>query len=196
LVEYHNAIVHKDEQIEKLTGSLQQSILNREEMKQHFKNEILQLQEQLEKTSNLLKEHNCLQKTNFDFDESCSKFEEMLSSPQAGVFGEVKMAFSNYIAEETRRLESEIGNLKVIVIHKEKCFFTVFVFQSIYEADKVEYEAEMARLKDLLTNSKPSSIEVLQLKEELDVKHSKEMEELRTYFEKKCADLEKKYKNN
>jgi hypothetical protein len=72
----------------------------------------------------------------------------------------------------------------------------VFVFQSIYEADKVEYEAEMARLKDLLTNSKPSSNEVLQLKEELDVKHSKEMEELRTYFEKKCADLEKKYKNN
>ncbi|KAJ3623780.1 hypothetical protein MTP99_017443 [Tenebrio molitor] len=176
LVEYHNAIVHKDEQIEKLTGSLQQSILNREEMKQHFKNEIVQLQEQLEKTSNLLKEHNCLQKTNFDFDESCSKFEEMLSSPQAGVFGEVKMAFSNYIAEETRRLESEIGNLK-----------------SIYEADKVEYEAEMARLKDLLTNSKPSSSEVLQLKEELDVKHSKEMEELRTYFEKKCADLEKNY---
>ncbi|KAJ8944430.1 hypothetical protein NQ318_002127 [Aromia moschata] len=33
----------------------------------------------------------------------------------------------------------------------------------------------------------------MELKGELEAKHSREMEELRTYFEKKCADLEKNY---
>lgn len=35
----------------------------------------------------------------------------------------------------------------------------------------------------------------MELKNELEAKHSREMEELRTYFEKKCADVEKKYVN-
>ncbi|XP_063915449.1 pericentrin isoform X3 [Zophobas morio] len=176
LVEYHNAIVHKDEQIEKLTNSLQQSILNREEMKQHFKNEVGQLQEQLEKTSNLLKEHKCLQKTEFDFDETCSKFETVLDSAQVPLFSKVKMAFNNHVEHKRNELENEISKLK-----------------SQFDSAKQEQDAEISHLRELLENVKPFSSDVLELKQELDTKHSKEMEELRTYFEKKCADLEKNY---
>lgn len=126
LVEYHNAIIHKDEQIEKLTNSLQQSILNREEMKQHFKTEISQLQEQLEKTSNLLKEHKCA-KTEFDFDEICSKFESDLSPSQSNLFNELKLAFSQHLVTSKRALENEITNLKVVflsvlIIFSNVCF--------------------------------------------------------------------------
>ncbi|RZC43306.1 myosin-9-like, partial [Asbolus verrucosus] len=151
LVEYHNALAHKDEQIEKLTTSLQQSILNREEMKQHFKNEIGQLQEQLETTSKLLKEHKCGQKS-FDFDDACAKLERVLDPSQSGLFNDLKVALNQHVEEKKRGFEQEIT-----------------------------------------TTVKDSSKEVLELKLELDAKHSKEMEELRTYFEKKCADLEKNY---
>ncbi|XP_972088.2 pericentrin isoform X2 [Tribolium castaneum] len=108
LVEYRDAIVHRDEQIEKLTSSLQQAILNREEMKQHFRSEIAQLQEQLEKTSNLLKDH----KKSFDFDEICAQFEHSLGPPQLAPFGELKAAFASYVEMSKRALENEISNLK------------------------------------------------------------------------------------
>lgn len=192
-MEYHNAIVHKDEQIEKLTNSLQQSILNREEMKQHFKNEVGQLQEQLEKTSNLLKEHKCLQKTEFDFDETCSKFETVLDSAQVPLFSKVKMAFNNHVEHKRNELENEISKLKVNPTKNVVFFFQVFFLQSQFDSAKQEQDAEISHLRELLENVKPFSSDVLELKQELDTKHSKEMEELRTYFEKKCADLEKKY---
>lgn len=59
--------------------------------------------------------------------------------------------------------------------------------------DNNEHANEVARLRDLLGNIKCGSTELMELKEKLDQNHSQEMEELRTYFEKKCADLEKKY---
>lgn len=57
--------------------------------------------------------------------------------------------------------------------------------------EKKERDDEINRLRQLLDNVKCVSMDVVELKEELGVKHAEEMEELRTYFEKKCADLEK-----
>lgn len=59
-------------------------------------------------------------------------------------------------------------------------------------SEKEEYEQEIKRLRDLLANIKCGSTEIMELKNELEAKYSKEVEELRTYFEKKCSDLEKK----
>lgn len=58
--------------------------------------------------------------------------------------------------------------------------------------EKEDYETEINKLRDLLANVKCGSTEIMNLKRELEAKHSREMEELRTYFEKKCVDLEKK----
>lgn len=152
MVEYHSAISHKDEQIEKLTASLQQSILQREEIKQHFKNEINQLRQQLSETSNLLQEHKC--EAGFKLDTS-DYLGEALSQIKASVD---PVKFNNFKAALDGYLQNKIG--------------------SLVNVDKAETCQEMG---------------VLDLKRDLEEKHAKEVEELRTYFEKKCADLEKKY---
>lgn len=51
----------------------------------------------------------------------------------------------------------------------------------------MKFSADKAEIEQLVANG-----DILALKTALDAKHSKEMEELRTYFEKKCSDLEKK----
>ncbi|XP_060522481.1 myosin-11-like isoform X2 [Cylas formicarius] len=61
------------------------------------------------------------------------------------------------------------------------------------ESDRERHDAETARLRNLLETVKCGSTELADLKTELEVKHSREVEELRTYFEKKCAELEKNY---
>lgn len=66
------------------------------------------------------------------------------------------------------------------------------MFQEKANREREEYDIEISRLRDLLANLKCGSAEIMDLKNELEAKHSREMEELRTYFEQKCADLEKK----
>lgn len=51
----------------------------------------------------------------------------------------------------------------------------------------------MNRLRQLLANTKGGSPEICELRRELESIHGREMEDLRTYFERKCADLEKQY---
>lgn len=57
--------------------------------------------------------------------------------------------------------------------------------------EKNEKETEINRLQQLVVNMKTGSVEVKELRHELDVIHKKEMEDLRMYFERKCTDLEK-----
>lgn len=58
---------------------------------------------------------------------------------------------------------------------------------------KAEAEAAINHWKQLLESVKSCSPEVEELRRELEAKHSKEMEELREYFEKRCVDMEKQY---
>lgn len=57
--------------------------------------------------------------------------------------------------------------------------------------EKNEKDAEINRLRQLVVNMKTGSVEVKELRHELDVIHKNEMEDLRMYFERKCTDLEK-----
>lgn len=65
-------------------------------------------------------------------------------------------------------------------------------FQEKARQEKDEYDVEITRLRDLLANLKCGSTEIMDLKNELETKHSREMEALRTYFEKRCTQMEKK----
>lgn len=55
------------------------------------------------------------------------------------------------------------------------------------------YKTELKRFRDLIISIKSNNPELLNLRSEMEIKHQKEMEELRTYFEQKCADMEKQY---
>lgn len=59
------------------------------------------------------------------------------------------------------------------------------------ENERAEHYAETNKLRELLAQINSNASDVLELRQDLESKHAKEMEELRTYFEKKCADLEK-----
>jgi hypothetical protein len=55
-----------------------------------------------------------------------------------------------------------------------------------------EHDVEVAKLRDIVANLKSGNFSGLaEMRQELETKHAKEMEELRRYFEQKCADVEK-----
>ncbi|XP_069680061.1 A-kinase anchor protein 9-like isoform X4 [Periplaneta americana] len=57
-----------------------------------------------------------------------------------------------------------------------------------------EHEVEVTKLRELITDMKCGNFSGLtEIRQELEAKHAKEMEELRQYFEQKCADVEKQY---
>ncbi|XP_047992077.1 rootletin-like [Leguminivora glycinivorella] len=59
--------------------------------------------------------------------------------------------------------------------------------------DKHAFNVETRRLRELLASVKAGNADIEELREELDCKHEKEMENLRMYFEKKCSDMERSY---
>lgn len=67
----------------------------------------------------------------------------------------------------------------------------LFFFKDKLKNEKMNHEVETTKLRELLANVKCESVDIVTLREELEAKHAKEVEELRTYFEQKCADLEK-----
>ncbi|XP_032454885.1 centromere-associated protein E isoform X3 [Nasonia vitripennis] len=58
---------------------------------------------------------------------------------------------------------------------------------------KMEATAESKKFRHLLSNFEEGNEGLKQLKIEMEEKHAKEMEELRTYFEQKCLQMEKQY---
>lgn len=100
------------------------------------------------------------------------------------------------IEEFKKNLSTE--ELKVFITMQNK--FNAYLHQELeaigksYAVDaqeKNEKDAEISRLRQLVVNMKTGSVEVKELRHELDVIHKKEMEDLRMYFERKCTDLEK-----
>ncbi|XP_020284219.1 A-kinase anchor protein 9-like isoform X3 [Pseudomyrmex gracilis] len=61
------------------------------------------------------------------------------------------------------------------------------------ESVKADSAKEIKRLHILLQNIKDGDANLNDLRTELETHHAKEMEELRTYFERKCLQMEKQY---
>lgn len=65
------------------------------------------------------------------------------------------------------------------------------ILQDRFENEKTIHQTEVERLRQLVMTVKSGSTDVTDLRQELNEQHNKEMEELRTYFEQRCADIEK-----
>ncbi|KAL0122164.1 hypothetical protein PUN28_007126 [Cardiocondyla obscurior] len=61
------------------------------------------------------------------------------------------------------------------------------------ESIKLNSTKEIDRLRSMLQNFKDGNASLNDLRNELEARHAKEMEELRTYFERKCLQMEKQY---
>ncbi|KAG7207902.1 hypothetical protein KM043_009495 [Ampulex compressa] len=86
----------------------------------------------------------------------------------------------NQLRAEKDSLSKEIQNL--IEKHDEQI-----------NVIKIEAAAEVKKMQSLLLSVKEGNECFSDIKAELEIRHAKEMEELRTYFEQKCLQMEKQY---
>uniref|UniRef100_A0A1Q3G104 Putative a-kinase anchor protein 9 n=1 Tax=Culex tarsalis TaxID=7177 RepID=A0A1Q3G104_CULTA len=108
------------------------------------------------------------------------QFRKYLSPEELRLFNMVQGKFDDYINLEIHKLKTT---------HEDESK----ILQERLESEKNEREAEVNRLRQMLTNVKSGSTEIVDLRNELEARHTQEMADLRTYFEKKCVELEKQY---
>ncbi|KAF5306240.1 hypothetical protein FQA39_LY08938 [Lamprigera yunnana] len=249
IVEYQNALSHRDTIIQQLTEALKQSVSNREHLQEqsdYFSKEIVILQKQLAETSTLLGQRKCdtsdldhkhdflksikdnsiqtdslpsqiLQqevknggkrdsvtdetkrksnlsaevqtsmvsfysrdgdKSILNLDKECLMLEETLTQPQIPLMKEVKDSINACIESKL----SEYRDMYELEFKK---------LEDKLESEKNIYESEIAQLREILDRIQCDPNDIVVLRKELEAKHAKEVEELRMYFEQKCADLEK-----
>ncbi|XP_055383672.1 pericentrin isoform X2 [Condylostylus longicornis] len=108
------------------------------------------------------------------------QFQKYLNPEELRIFFMVQKKFDDFLSQEIAKFKAKYDS-------------EIKILADQMEAEKHDRDLEIARLKQLLSSVKNGSTELIQLRQELDQIHAKEMEDLRTYFEKKCADLEKQY---
>ncbi|XP_045537306.1 CAP-Gly domain-containing linker protein 1 [Papilio machaon] len=104
--------------------------------------------------------------------------------------------FEEYIEENLRnKLRESIIQVLCDEIGKMRIDFDTEMkeMEAQLQQDKQSYSIETRRLRELLACVKAGNADIDALREELSIKHEKEMENLRTYFEKKCSDMERSY---
>lgn len=103
--------------------------------------------------------------------------------------------FDSYIEENLRNklresiiqvLCDEIGKMRIESDTEIKELETQIL------SEKQEFLIETRKLRELLASVKAGNADINELRHELNIKHEKEMENLRTYFEKKCSDMERR----
>ncbi|KAJ0174412.1 hypothetical protein K1T71_009520 [Dendrolimus kikuchii] len=104
--------------------------------------------------------------------------------------------FDSYIEENLRNklresliqvLCDEIGKMRIESDTEIKELETQIL------SEKQAFLIETRKLRELLASVKTGNADIDELRHELNIKHEKEMENLRTYFEKKCSDMERSY---
>ena len=109
-----------------------------------------------------------------------NEFKKSLSEEEAVCFSKVWSKFESFH-------KFEIEQLKIGYDEEVK------KLQKQLENEKKQTENEVNRWRQMMDNAKSTSPDVEELCRELEAKHSKEMGELREYFEKRCVDMEKQY---
>lgn len=72
-MEYNSAIIYKNDLIQQLSESLDQSVTERRELLNQvdiFKEEISQLQKQLQETTRMVNDHKCIKETKEETDST------------------------------------------------------------------------------------------------------------------------------
>lgn len=109
-----------------------------------------------------------------------NNFKKSLSEDESAAFSKVWNKFEIFHKTEIDQIKQN---------HDEE----IKILTDQIRQEKKETEVEINRLRQLLNNVKSMSPEVDALRQELEAKHQKEMEELRQYFERRCVDMEKQY---
>lgn len=118
--------------------------------------------------------------SDINFESESIPFEDTFSPEELDIIQDIRCKINLYI--ETKMQEyKKVHSLELKILEDQ------------LETEKNEHVIEVAKLRELLTTVKTGSADVDALRKELNEKHGKEMEELRTYFEDRCADIEKHY---
>lgn len=233
------AITERDDLIEELTVSLQQSVQARDDLQhqnEHLTNEVQSLQHTIAEFSDdtvqaqlsdfmkyqtlvkddstkfysaLMSGGSSLRSSNSEKDnereeitvnysKSDLKSSETSDDFQTGFENKIQTVinkFDEYIEENLRnKLRESLIQVLCDEIGKMRIDFDTEMkeLEAQLQQDKQSYSIETRRLRELLASVKAGSAEVDELRQELAIKHEKEMENLRTYFEKKCSDMERR----
>lgn len=108
------------------------------------------------------------------------EFQDSLAHYEIPIYFAIRNKFDDFISQELEKLRQNYESERKIALDQ-------------LQAEKRELHLEVDRLQSVVVNMKSGSSDIEAMKKELDTIHSKEMEELRQYFEKKCAELEKQY---
>lgn len=117
---------------------------------------------------------------------------------QEGLHGKLMAVLDRYDARIEEETRNELRGTLIQVMCDEvarlriDCDTDVRELEAQLAQEKHARTGDVRRLRDLLAEVKAGSADVDQLREELDAKHKKEMENLRTYFEKMCLDIERR----
>lgn len=114
------------------------------------------------------------------FSKQIQEFLKFLSPDEMRIFNMVQKKFDDYLQREIEVVTARHDDEMKILTDR-------------LETEKNEKDAEMSKLRQLLSSVKSGSSEVVQLRQELETQHAQEMADLRCYFERKCSELEKQY---
>ncbi|XP_049538839.1 pericentrin isoform X2 [Anopheles darlingi] len=108
------------------------------------------------------------------------QFRRYLLPEEVRLFNMVQTKFEDFLRQELDRAR-EAGESENRLLQEQLA------------AERSEKELETNRLRQMLGSVKAGSIVIDELRKELESRHTQEMADLRTYFEKKVAELEKHY---
>lgn len=107
--------------------------------------------------------------------DAVAQFDDIDEQLKSKVQESVQQVFSDEVGKLRLEYDTEIRELEAQL-----------------QQEKQVFEGKARQLRELLASVKSGSGDIDALRLELAVKHEKEMEDLRTYFEKKCSDLERR----
>lgn len=152
----------------------------------------------LEENERLLKEVEHLMRQQADYEEVKSKLKHYVSlSENLTVEKEQKN-------EENKALKKKLENIHTLQdsvnqlrsekeILRKEIEAVIQAYTEQINTVKADTTSEIEKVQSLLLGMKEGTTELNYLRNELETRHTKEMEELRMYFERKCLLMEKQY---
>ncbi|CAL7942532.1 unnamed protein product [Xylocopa violacea] len=152
----------------------------------------------LEENERLLKEQEHWTNLQTDYEEVKNKLKQYtLLSEKLAAEKECKTEENRVLAKKLESMHSLQDSVNQLRSEKEslrkEIEALICAHNEQISAVKTETSSEIKKIQSLMLGMKEGTTELSDLKTELETRHAKEMEELRTYFEQKCLLMEKQY---
>lgn len=194
MTDFQIALNERDQIIKELTESLKQSIERNEKLASETKQfkETTAVATNTQRKWFIDKNEQRLSETTIDLvsesefeDDELNRRARALIKNQCSSVEEFKSQLSNSEIELFACIETKFEHMldgKINALNEKL---------QQEQIERAELDTELKRLRQLVVNIKGGSVEVNDLRVELEKIHKMEMEKLRLYFERKCTDLEK-----